>query len=553
MKKTYFALLTVVLLTVFAILAPSQSGGEFVMRKSIIASGGERSAGGIFIVDGTIGQPFGSAVSADGIYSETGGFWNADPVIVSVAVSLPAVNAAPGSAILVPITIGDVTGLGIIEYHFHVNYDPAVVQAASPVHSHAGTLSSNMIFETSTGSGGLITIDAFQPSPLSGSGTLLNLRFNVVGTAGQSSSLVFPNFTFNEGNPLAATTNGGVTVTGASSITGTVTYGNAIGNPPAPRFVKNVSVASTAGSPAVGPGITGTSGTYSLTGFGAGSYTIKPTKPGGPNAAINSFDAARVAQGVAGTVPFVSQNQRFVSDSSGNGSVTSNDAALIAKFAAGLGGAGNVGQWKFFVTGAPSPLPTAPQTYNDSRTYASVSGNATGEDFVALLIGEASGNYNTSTNPRGTVVGGQMSDVGEEGRAAEKPMTVTIQNVIAAADKEIVIPVSVEGAAGREISSYEFDLRYDPAVVQPSEDPVDVAGTVSRGLSVVANAGKPGILRVVVYGPIPIDSDGVLLNLRFNAVGASGSASPLTWERIMFGEGGAKTAVANGLIELLSE
>ena len=93
---------------------------------------------------------------------------------------------------------------------------------------------------------------------------------------------------------------------GGASISGTITYGNPIGNPPPPRFVRNVTVQSTVGSPMVGPVITGTPGTYSLTGFGATSYTIKPSKPGGANTAITSADAARVAQGVAGSVPFVS-------------------------------------------------------------------------------------------------------------------------------------------------------------------------------------------------------------------------------------------------------
>jgi uncharacterized delta-60 repeat protein len=336
------------------------------------------------------------------------------------------------------------------------------------------------------------------------------------------------------------------------SVSGTITYGNAIGNPPAPRFVKNVSVASTAGSPAVGPVITGTSGSYVLTGFGAGSYTIRPTKPGGPNAAINSFDAARVAQGVAGSVPFVSQNQRFVSDSSGNGSVTSNDAALIAKFAAGLGGAGNAGQWKFFVTGAPSPLPTAPQTYNDSRTYASVMNNIMGENYVAVLIGEASGNYNTSTNPRParTVGSGRMSDVGENGRAAEESITVTAQPALTEADKVILIPVSVEGVKGKDIISYEFNLRYDPTVIQPLENSADLAGTVSRGLMVVTNPYEPGLLRVVVYGSMPIEEDGVLLNLRFTAVGPAGSISPLTFERMLFNDGAPRVSAADGMVEL---
>ena len=116
--------------------------------------------------------------------------------------------------------------------------------------------------------------------------------------------------------------------------------------------------------------------------------------------------------------------------------------------------------------------------------------------------------------------------------------------------KRVVIPVTVQGVANKGIISYEFDLRYDPSVIQPQADPVDVAGTVSRGLSVVTNAEEPGLLRVVVYGAMPIDENGVLLNLRFTAVGKPGSVSPLTWERIMFNEGEPRVTTADGQIEL---
>ncbi len=335
-----------------------------------------------------------------------------------------------------------------------------------------------------------------------------------------------------------------------ASIAGTITYGNAIGNPVPPRFVKNVSVASTVGSPAVGPVITGTPGTYTLTGFGAGSYTIKPTKPGGSNGAITSNDAARVAQGVVSSPAFVSQNQRFAADTSGNGNVTSNDAALIARFAAGLTGAGNAGQWKFFVTGAPSPLPTPPgQTYDDSRTYASVSGNLTGEDYIGILVGEVSGNWNPATHPRpGRTVESGKWKVESENGGPERGIGIELPQITASTDKEIIIPVNVQGVVDKGIISYEFNLRYDPAVIQPLENPVDVAGTVSRGLMVVTNPYEPGLLRVVVYGPMPIDENGVLLNLKFNAVGVSGAVSPLIFERIMFNEGEDKTMVTDGQV-----
>lgn len=377
-------------------------------------------------------------------------------------------------------------------------------------------------------------------------GTFVIEKSVIAGGGGAASGGAFTHYGTNW-QPIAGTTSAGDIYslesgfwTGSAApgtISGTITYGNAIGAPAPPRFVKNVSVASTAGSPSVGPVITGTPGTYSLTGFGSGSYTIKPTKPGGPNASINSFDAARVAQGVAGVAPFVSQNQRFAADVNSSGIVSSNDAALIARFASGLTGFGNAGQWRFFVSGAPSPLPTPPQTYNDSRTYASITSTLTGEDYVGLLIGEVSGNWNPATHPRPAAGPG-------------KSIAVELPDLVSALEKEIVVPVNVQGAADQDVISYEFNLRYDPSVIQPAGDAIDVKNTASRGLSVIKNASEPGLLRVVVYGAIPIAKDGVLLHLRFAAVGAAGSVSPLTFERIMFNEGETLAIVSEGSIGL---
>jgi hypothetical protein len=330
---------------------------------------------------------------------------------------------------------------------------------------------------------------------------------------------------------------------GPGTFSGTITYGNAVGNPPAPRFVKNVSVASISGTPSVGPVITGTPGTYALSGFGAGSYTIKPSKPGGANGAITSNDAARISQGVSGAVPFVSQNQRFAADVSGNGAVTSQDAAKIAQFVAGLTPLplpNLSGQWRFFVTGAPSPLPTPPQTYDDSRTYAVAVGNLGSQDYVGILLGDVSGNWNPAIHAR-------------PAQGPEKSTSIALPRLVTPADSEVLIPVAVQGAANKGIISYEFDLRYDPGVIQPQAEAVDLAGTVSSGLMAVANPNEPGLLRVVLYGPLPIDANGLLLNLRFTAVGAPGSVSPLTLERIMFNEGDPGTTVTDGQVELFAQ
>ncbi|MFN0279332.1 MAG: cohesin domain-containing protein [Pyrinomonadaceae bacterium] len=307
------------------------------------------------------------------------------------------------------------------------------------------------------------------------------------------------------------------TATPTSMINGTVTYGNAIGSPN-PRFVSNVLV-SAGGSP---PAYTYTDfpgGNYAL-GLGPGGHTITPSKINGHDGAINSFDAARVSQYVVGFAT-LSAAQQIAADVSGNGSINSFDGGQIARYAVSLPPYGQTGNWTF------SPA---------SRTYVVSGLNLVGEDYTAFLLGDVSGNW-INTGARAFSGGGN-------------PIEVGLPNLSVSVDKEIVVPVTISGTENNDIISYEFDLLYDPLVLQPLANPVDVTGTVSRALFSVANGNEPGILRVVVYGPMPIESDGILLNLKFTAVGTPGSTSPLTWQRITFNEGSHRITTANGTIEI---
>ena len=75
MKKIYLAVLTVLLAGVFSIMTLSQSGGTFVIQKSVIAGGGGSAAGGAFTLDGTIGESFAGTSSSGGTFGLTSGFW----------------------------------------------------------------------------------------------------------------------------------------------------------------------------------------------------------------------------------------------------------------------------------------------------------------------------------------------------------------------------------------------------------------------------------------------------------------------------------------------
>ena len=278
---------------------------------------------------------------------------------------------------------------------------------------------------------------------------------------------------------------------------------------------------SGAGSPSVSD-ITDVLGAYTLSGFGAGSYTVTPSKTNG-SSFITSFDCARIAQYITGNISFTAA-QVTVADVTGNGDISSFDAALIARYILALGAPmGLSGDWIF------SPV---------SRNYPSVTGSVSGEDYVALKMGEVSGNWEDPGNRPA------------ESNGTERRTAVTAPHLVAVPGSELTIPITVQGAADKGIVAYQFDLRYDPSVIHPQADAAVLTDTASRALTAVVNAEQPGLLRVVVYGAMPITSNGVLLNLKFTAVGQVGSISPLTWEQMMFNEGDPMTTVSNGQIEL---
>lgn len=300
------------------------------------------------------------------------------------------------------------------------------------------------------------------------------------------------------------------------AIEGVVTYGNAA---VPPQFVSGVTI-SGEGSIFVEATTSFSNGAYYLIGFGEGAYTMTASKPSESTTAISSFDAALVARHVSGSTP-LSGSQLAVADVSNNGDISSFDASQIVRYVISLPPHGTTGTWKF--------LPA-------SRDYPFITSSVAGEDYSALLMGEVSGNWTNN---------GTRSSNGPE-----RSIFVNMPRITTSAEGEILVPIFAHGIAHHGVISYEFDLRYDPEVIQPQTVPFDLTGTVSNGLTAAANVAKPGMLRVAVYGPMPIESNGVLLNLRFTAVGNSGSVTPLSWDRFVFNEGDPAALFADGFVEL---
>ncbi|MFT3746150.1 MAG: cohesin domain-containing protein [Pyrinomonadaceae bacterium] len=458
--------------------------------------------------------------------SYVGGTGN-DVVLTSVslcnAVSIPTnITSLTGASVNVPINVDDTSGNGLLSTDFTLTYNTSVLSA--PVVS-LGTVSAGRTLTVNTSTPGVIIVSVFGTTPFTGSGTLANVSFTVNGAPGTSSPVGFSAFKFNEGTPCSTTSNGLVTVI-SGTISGTITYGNVVGLPAGPRYIPSVTlnaVGSVNVSTTTAPAPT-SNGQYTLSGMGAGAYTVTPSKVGGVapllggGQTITSQDAAVTAQFVANLIP-LSAAQQAAADVSGTGGITSFDAALIARWVISLPGSGNTASWVFTPT---------------SITYGNVNTNQTGQDYSAILMGDVTGNYSQTLSPA-------RPDSPEADAVVTSAPTATANS-----GTEVSIPLTVGDTTGRGITSYQFMFKYDPTVLEPLANPVDLTGTVSRNMIPTVNVSQPGVLQVVVFGTMPITGEGSLLKLRFNTIGAVDSTSGLEWDNFSFNEGNVMARTVDG-------
>jgi len=501
---------------------PNGAPAAFSAVLGTVSPTGGTTASGVTGTTFTAGGTAGNGSASTLVDGQTA---SAPIVIVTAAcnnLSVPAgmTSTTPGS-IVVPITTDNLTDRGISSYDFTFTYNPSVLTFTGV--DQSGTISSGMTVTPNSGTPGTLIISGFGAAYLTGSGTLLKLNFTVNGAIGAGSALNFSGFTFNEGIPCAATTNGSFTVI-SGTISGQVTYLNNASITPVSGVVLNG-----AGAVAVSD-TTDAGGLYDLSGLGNSGYTVTPSKtgdvsPGGIDA-ITGNDASRIAQHVVGVNPFTSGGGAFQSaDVTGNGTITSLDASMVARYVVSLPSA-NTGTWKFV------PL---------SRTYtlAQVQSGMANQDYQAILMGDVTGNWNDST-PTPT-----RPNIKEEDKISVNAPRMSVES-----GSELVIPVQLGNLNRKDITSYQFEIAYSPKIIRPTANPCDVLGTVSKDLTVICNSETSGLLKVVVFGTTGLDNDGVLLNLRFAAVGTAGSVSPLTVKQLMLNEGEPQSRSTDGEVTI---
>ncbi len=407
MKRTFSIILSLLLAHSPAI---PQSGGSFQIEKKVIAGGGGNVSGGIFDLDGTVGQSVAGTTSNGGIFTLAGGFWagaptggtptptatpTATPTVTPTATPTPVVcpdvntpvltskTSAGGISVTIPINTSDLTGLSVIAADLTFNYDPAVLSPLpADISVTAGTVNPGATVNANTSVSGSVVVSVFSAGAFAGAGTVVDLHMKVIGPIDSVTPLTLTSFSYNGGSVCSNVTSGMLTVV-SGTVTGRVSFENepfpipTVSPTPTPRPVPNTKLNAAGGTSFFS--LADASGNYSLSGFGPGAYTVTPSRADESNlipAGIFSNDAALISRHVVGLIT-LNATQQKAADVSGFHALSSFDAALIAQWIVGIPNALNhTGQWVF------TPVSTNPDTTIDSV-----------QDYKALLLGDVSGDW----------------------------------------------------------------------------------------------------------------------------------------------------------------
>ena len=127
----------------------------------------------------------------------------------SAIVSLPDVPATPGGQVIVPLNL-DISGESLYAADFTIGYDSAVLTATGVT---AGALAGNFMVASNLDIPGQVRVSMAGAQPITSSGELLRVAFDVVASyPGPSSDLIFTRAELNEGAIPTSTEDGRITV-----------------------------------------------------------------------------------------------------------------------------------------------------------------------------------------------------------------------------------------------------------------------------------------------------------------------------------------------------
>ncbi|MCP5524934.1 MAG: S8 family serine peptidase [Verrucomicrobiales bacterium] len=387
-------------------------------------------------------------------------------------VALPRTSGDYGTEVEVPLTVANVTAMRAASAT--VTFDVAVVQLLEVT---PGPLAVGWSLSANTSQPGRAVLSLASATSVTGSGVLAILRFQVNGTPPASTALTLESALLNDGAISVERSHGRFEVNAFWNLAGTVNHFAGRAVPNAQLRLLGTDVTDTA---------TDTQGVFGFAGLPTGDYTLTVSKADDLSG-ISSLDASLILRQEAGLVA-LSEAQRLAADVNANSAITAMDASYVLEHVVGLRslpfpGAGR--NWRF--------LP-------ESRTYAPLHADLTGQDFTAILIGDVTGNWGADPDPaRAVALAGQ----GGQGNS----LSLRRQDLSDGAVRWWVV------ANVTQSDLYALDL------ILTASGEASLAGAQARvpdraeSFSLASNASEPGSLRVAMASALPARGIVPLLNI----------------------------------------
>lgn len=270
------------------------------------------------------------------------------------------------------------------------------------------------------------------------------------------------------------------------------------------------------------------------------NYTLTPNKISTQKeSAISSYDAALVAQYRVGLQTFTSL-QQIAGDVSDNGKISSYDAALILQYAVNIIEHFPAGDWTFI-----------PESIN----YESLDSDKINQDFVAILYGDVSGNWdggftsNLLSSVIPNIVNAKSTKFNNE-ETLENETEVIVPDVMGSPGDTITVPIHIKNA--NNFISADLVFTYDTEVLMP----INVEETsLTRDYlifhNVTSDTGqKAGQMEIAIAGISGINEDGTLLTITFVVAHDALNESHLKIKYIELNEGNIYCSVISGVFSL---
>jgi hypothetical protein len=257
--------------------------------------------------------------------------------------------------------------------------------------------------------------------------------------------------------------------------------------------------------------VTAADGRFSSRELPMGDWTLSPFKAGDDRQAISALDAAHVLQALVGSRT-LGASQRFACDVTGDGQVSTLDAALMLRFSVGAVRRFPVaercgGDWVFLPEVAwmagqnvRQPEISVDSCLNGSIGFEALSGTVDGRGFEAALWGDCTASWPTASAEEGSA-------------AAVRGHASILVGRLRAHSGLLRLPVRVR--AGRPFRALELELRYDPRQVRPSGIELHAG---ARGALTTLHEAAPGVVRLALARGVAMRGRGALLAVEFEAL-----------------------------------